>query len=382
MKRKLIICLTTCSLLWGALLVNAQNRQTTKEKSSSKAWEIGVGGSLINLNRIAISEFESTPDNYLYSLKANHLMCGPNLYVARELNQWFYLDLQGTLGIDKKNRSFMIGPGLQVRPTKLFRSQYVEPYARIGMNYLNKNFRVGADGALDPTGEAHWESTDIWNPNGNSKDRNSLTPISLGAGVNTWLSNSIGLGVQGEYLIPLQKKGVRFLQVSARVVYRIGGRDKQPAPIIQYVEIEKPVDRIVERIVEVPVTVDTLINNLPENIHFEFGKDVEIAESEKTLNQLSEILKRYPNSRFVVTGYADAKGSDSYNMNLSKRRAQTVYEELIKRGVPPQMLKWRGVGKRTSLIPATTENEVRAGDRKVLLERVTNKDYWEAILMK
>lgn len=38
---------------------------------------------------------------YFYNLKTNHLMGGVNLYVARELNPWFYLDLQGDLGMAK-----------------------------------------------------------------------------------------------------------------------------------------------------------------------------------------------------------------------------------------------------------------------------------------
>ena len=60
---------------------------------------------MINWSRVSVTGFQSTPDNYMYNLKANHLMGGANLYVARELNRWFYLDLQGTVGVAKnKNR--------------------------------------------------------------------------------------------------------------------------------------------------------------------------------------------------------------------------------------------------------------------------------------
>ena len=57
----------------------------------------------------------------------------------------------------------------------------------------------------DPTGQAYWESSDIWNPDGRSSDKNSFVPLSFGAGVKAWLSNSFGLGLQGEYLLPVQK---------------------------------------------------------------------------------------------------------------------------------------------------------------------------------
>lgn len=250
---------------------------------NKKAWEIGIGGSMINWNRVEVTGFKSTQDNYFYNLKTNHLMGGVNLYVARELNPWFYLDLQGDLGMAK-----------------------------------NK-FRDATN------------------------DKNSFLPLSLGAGINAWLNNSLGLGLQGEYLMPLQKDLPRFVQVSARVMWRIGGKSKRTAPIIQYVEVEKPVERIVEKIVE---------------------KRVEVPSTD---------------GRFLITGYTDAKGSDSYNLDLSRRRAKAVYNELLKRDVPRNMLKWRGVGKRASLISASERNLVREGDRKVLLEKVTNRQYWDAL---
>lgn len=100
---------------------------------------------------------------------------------------------------------------------------------------------------------------------------------------------------------------------------------------------------------------------------------------ERTLDRLAELLKSYPDSRFLITGYTDAKGSDSYNLTLSARRAEKVHAALIGRGVPARMIKWRGVGKRAAIISATAADNIREGDRKVLLERVTNMDYWNAL---
>lgn len=363
---------------------------------NKKAWEIGIGGSMINWNRVEVTGFKSTQDNYFYNLKTNHLMGGVNLYVARELNPWFYLDLQGDLGMaknkfrdatnDKKyNFLYMGGLGLQCRLSPLFNSKYVEPYLRAGVYYLHKDFQTTYKGnfAGDPTGEAHWESTDTWNPSGRSRDKNSFLPLSLGAGINAWLNNSLGLGLQGEYLMPLQKDLPRFVQVSARVMWRIGGKSKRTAPVIQYVEVEKPVERIVEKIVEkrveVPSTDDREMYSLLDNVHFDFDKDVITPESVKVIDKLAALLKKYSDGRFLITGYTDAKGSDSYNLDLSRRRAKAVYNELLKRDVPRNMLKWRGVGKRASLISASERNLVREGDRKVLLEKVTNRQYWDAL---
>ena len=96
MKKKTILYLVSLFFLSVPLTGRGQDK---------KAWEIGAGGSLINWSRVSVTGFQSTPDNYMYNLKANHLMGGANLYVARELNRWFYLDLQGTVGVEKnKNR--------------------------------------------------------------------------------------------------------------------------------------------------------------------------------------------------------------------------------------------------------------------------------------
>lgn len=263
----------------------------------------------------------------------------------------------------------------------------MEPYLRAGVNYLHKNFASAYGGNFvdDPTGEAHWESSDVWNPDGRSSDKNSFVPLSFGAGVNAWLSNSFGLGLQGEYLLPVQKNLPHFVQVSARVIWRIGGKSKKQAPVVKYVEIEKPVEveKIVERIVEKQAdtagSVEAMACDLLDNIYFEFDKDVLTAASEKTLDRLAGLLKSYPDARFLITGYTDARGSSAYNTDLSNRRAKRVYEALLERGVPAAMLKWHGIGKRASIIPVAAGNSVREGDRKVLLERITNMKYWEAL---
>jgi len=42
------------------------------------------------------------------------------------------------------------------------------------------------------------------------------------------------------------------------------------------------------------------------------------------------------------------------------------------------MIKWRGVGKRAAIISATAADNIREGDRKVLLERVRNAPYYSS----
>ena len=134
---KLYACLLVL-LLIGTAALKAQNAdQDTRQRKPKRAWEIGAGGTLINWDRVSVTGFQSTPDQYLYHLKVKHLLGGANLYIARELNRWFYLDLQGTAGFagkeegtsndSKNNYTLMGGFGLQWRLSPMFRSKYVEP---------------------------------------------------------------------------------------------------------------------------------------------------------------------------------------------------------------------------------------------------------------
>ena len=64
-------------------------------------------------------------------------------------------------------------------------------------------------------------------------------------------------------------------------------------------------------------------------------------------------MSQFPGQRFEVAGYTDDKGSDQYNDKLSLRRAQTVADILIKRGISKDDLVVKGYGKR---IPAEKED--------------------------
>ena len=345
----------------------AQAQDTMSETNRSKrAWEVGIGGSLVNWHRASLTNFQATPAGYTYTVNGNQAFGGVNLYVARELCSWLYADLQGTVGfpakiaeLDNNSQKIMLmgGLGLQFRFTPLIKSKYVEPYLRAGINYLHKDFQTVYEGKMptDATGQAFWNATDPWNPNRRKSDSNGFIPVSLGAGVNFWLSNSLGLGLQGEYLLPIKKDLPHFAMATARVMWRIGGAAKQQQ-LVNYVRIEKPVETIVEKVVEKEVikTKTEKLYDVINNINFDFDSHAVTAESHTYLDEAARILKMLGSDyNFLVTGYTDARGSDNYNMNLSRRRAQTVVDELTKRGVSAAMLKSRGVGKRITAMPAS-----------------------------
>lgn len=66
---------------------------------------------------------------------------------------------------------------------------------------------------------------------------------------------------------------------------------------------------------------------------FDFDKDTLTARGKRVLVDVSKILANSDKS-FVINGYTDRLGSESYNLALSKRRAERVKNELIALGVP------------------------------------------------
>ena len=66
-------------------------------------------------------------------------------------------------------------------------------------------------------------------------------------------------------------------------------------------------------------------------------------------------------------------------MKLSQKRAEVIVDALIKRGVPAENLKARGVGKKISYASQDTSDKIREGDRKIIVEIITNMDYWNHI---
>jgi len=73
-----------------------------------------------------------------------------------------------------------------------------------------------------------------------------------------------------------------------------------------------------------------------------------VAES---LDLISNILKRHPNSKFTIEGQTDSDGSDEYNQKLSEERANVVRNALIKRGVNADSLEAIGLGEK---VPVAT----------------------------
>lgn len=78
------------------------------------------------------------------------------------------------------------------------------------------------------------------------------------------------------------------------------------------------------------------------------------------INRVAGVLNQYPETLIRVEGHTDSKGSDEYNMNLSRKRANAVKTLLAMRGVAESRIEASGYGKT---MPVAT-NDTEAGRQK------------------
>ena len=92
-----------------------------------------------------------------------------------------------------------------------------------------------------------------------------------------------------------------------------------------------------------------------DNIFFEFGKSTLTAESSTALNTLVALLNDNPNITIEIGAHTDRVGSAEGNLQLSGKRAESVVDYLIKKGIESDRLTAKGYGKTQ---PITVDNNL------------------------
>lgn len=93
------------------------------------------------------------------------------------------------------------------------------------------------------------------------------------------------------------------------------------------------------------------------DILFDTDKSVLKPGADSTLDQLAEFLREYPDRRLLIEGHTDSRGTDSYNVALSRDRANAVRVALLDRGIPADRLQSKALGESFPL----ASNDTSAG---------------------
>ncbi|MFN7115813.1 MAG: OmpA family protein [Saprospiraceae bacterium] len=97
--------------------------------------------------------------------------------------------------------------------------------------------------------------------------------------------------------------------------------------------------------VEVERVGEGILLTFDSGLLFNFDSYQLTAATKENLKKMAEIVKKYDDTEILIEGHTDSVGSDSYNMTLSKNRAQSVADYLAAQGVAKNRLKTKGYGE-------------------------------------
>jgi len=113
---------------------------------------------------------------------------------------------------------------------------------------------------------------------------------------------------------------------------------------------------------------------LSENtVNFDFNSAALTTVSKSNLDKLAGVLVQYPDTNINVYGHTDSKGTDEYNLTLSQKRANSVIDYLVSKGIARTRLNAMGMGEKDPI--ATNETEAgRAQNRRVEFAITANEE--------
>ncbi|PYX16098.1 MAG: hypothetical protein DMG87_17630 [Acidobacteria bacterium] len=109
-----------------------------------------------------------------------------------------------------------------------------------------------------------------------------------------------------------------------------------------------------------------------KSIRFDFDKANITPEYRDILNRIAGILMTLKGYTIAVYGYTDDIGTQTYNLQLSHRRAEAVRDFLVQAGISPTIMSTKGFGKSDPRVPGDSE-QARAANRRVEIGIVDSK---------
>jgi outer membrane protein OmpA-like peptidoglycan-associated protein len=100
-----------------------------------------------------------------------------------------------------------------------------------------------------------------------------------------------------------------------------------------------------------------------KNVQFETGSSKLLPTSLTILNQVVELMSRYPGYKLDISGYTDNVGNDFANQQLSEKRAQACYDYIVSKGIGASLLSYAGYGENSPIADNKTADGRRQNRR-------------------
>ena len=159
----------------------------------------------------------------------------------------------------------------------------------------------------------------------------------------------------GTYKIIKDGSDVAWVKIEA------GGNDNNDFFVLTIIQLEKMQQEVTSSDILTALNTD---GHIALYINFETGKSDVKPESQKIIDQISEMLKSNPSLKISIEGHTDNVGTPASNQTLSDSRAKSIMNALIAKGIDKNRLSAKGWGQ-TKPIADNNTNENKAKNRRV-----------------
>ncbi|MBT4774810.1 MAG: OmpA family protein, partial [Crocinitomicaceae bacterium] len=151
-------------------------------------------------------------------------------------------------------------------------------------------------------------------------------------------------------------------------------QEEHDADIVHLINIDVQSQISEERLNDLQFEVNKTLNEgktlVLKNLEFYFDRTKVLEKSRPDIELVFSYLNTHPNVKVMIEGHTDSKGSDNYNLYLSKARADKIKKILHVMGVKNERLVPNGFGESRPLVPnsnpdGTDNPENRQRNRRV-----------------
>jgi outer membrane protein OmpA-like peptidoglycan-associated protein len=157
--------------------------------------------------------------------------------------------------------------------------------------------------------------------------------------------------------------GRYLLGIAEKPAYRIGFSNPGYMPYSLYYQNDNQSEkRTIEHLIELePIKTGAAI--VLQNIFFALNSSELLPESDKDLEEILNLFRQNPGIVIELSGHTDNTGTDAINRTLSQKRAESVMNYLIAKGIKPEQLTAKGYGSSNPVASNDTEDGRRLNRR-------------------
>ena len=137
-------------------------------------------------------------------------------------------------------------------------------------------------------------------------------------------------------------------------------QEEHDADVVHLINIDVTSQITEARLSSLQVQVNATLNEgktlVLKNLEFYFDRTKVLEKSRPDIELVFSYLRSHPDEKIMIEGHTDSKGSENYNLYLSKARADKIKEILMVMGIPGDQLTTNGYGESRPLLPNKNED--------------------------